>query len=88
MRANRGRNSANGGVICYYTTFDEKERGSLEEGKIADMVILSENPYSVPADKLKDIKVEKLYLEGKEYKPQSKSVAGTVLSGLFSQAKA
>lgn len=72
----------------YYTTFDEKERGSLEEGKIADMVILSENPYAVPADKLKDIKVEKLYLGGKEYKPQSKSVAGTVLSGLFSQAKA
>ena len=23
----------------YYTTFDEKERGSLETGKIADMVI-------------------------------------------------
>ena len=30
----------------YLATFDEKERGSLETGKIADMAILSENPYT------------------------------------------
>ncbi|MBP3824645.1 MAG: amidohydrolase family protein, partial [Butyrivibrio sp.] len=72
----------------YYTTFDEKERGSLEECKMADMVILSENPYAVPADKLINLKVEKLFLGGKEYRPQAGSVAGTVLSGLFSNKKA
>ena len=43
-----------------YTTLDEKERGSLEAGKVADMVILSENPYTVPSESLKDIKVEGL----------------------------
>ncbi|NTV78374.1 MAG: amidohydrolase family protein, partial [Clostridiales bacterium] len=39
----------------YWTSFDEKERGSLETGKIADMVILEDNPYKVSIDKLKDI---------------------------------
>jgi predicted amidohydrolase YtcJ len=72
----------------YYTTFDEKERGSLEVGKVADMVILSDNPYSVSNDRIKDIKVEKLILKGEEYRPQSKSVAGMVISGLLSSAKA
>nr|MCR4833331.1 amidohydrolase family protein [Butyrivibrio sp.] len=72
----------------YYATFDEKERGSLEKGKVADMVILSENPYTVPADRLKDLKVEKLFLSGKEYSPQSRSVVGIIVGGLFSSAKA
>ena len=72
----------------YYTTFDEKERGSLEVGKIADMVILSENPYNMPKEKLKDLKVEKLILGGEEYRKQARSVLGTVISGMFSSAKA
>ena len=55
----------------YYTTFDEKERGSLEEGKIADMVILSDNPYEMPKENLMDLKVEKLILSGEDYKPQT-----------------
>ena len=38
----------------YYTTFDDKKRGSLEKGKTADMVILSENPYDIPKERLKD----------------------------------
>lgn len=37
--------------ICTYNgawvTFDEKDRGSLEIGKMADMVILSQNPYNM-----------------------------------------
>jgi hypothetical protein len=45
-----------------WTTFDEKERGSLEAGKVADMVILSDNPYTVDNDKIRDIKVEQLIL--------------------------
>ncbi len=72
----------------YYASFDEEERGSLEVGKIADMVILSENPYQVPKEMLKNLKVEKLILGGKEYRKQSRSVIGTVVSGLFSSAKA
>ena len=51
----------------YLATFDEKERGSLETGKIADMEILSENPYTVPQERLGEIKVTELLLGGKTY---------------------
>ncbi len=72
----------------YYTTFDEKERGSLEVGKVADMVILSDDPYKMPKEKLCDLKVEKLILGGEDYKPQSRGVVGAVLKGIFSSKKA
>lgn len=58
--------------MCTYnvawTSFDEKERGSLEPGKVADMVILSGNPYELPTAQLNTLKVERLILAGKEYK--------------------
>ena len=41
----------------YWTTFDEKERGSLEIGKYADMVVLEKNPFLVEKQELKNIKV-------------------------------
>ncbi len=71
----------------YYTTFDEKERGSLEVGKIADMAVLSQSPYDVDKKDIRSIKIEKLYLGGEEYKKQSKSVPGIVLSGMLSKKK-
>lgn len=71
----------------YWTSFDEKERGSLEEGKIADMAILSENPYAVPKETIKNISVEQLILGGKPYEKQSGSWVGMVLKGLMSSKK-
>ncbi len=71
----------------YYTTFDEKERGSLEAGKIADMVILSANPYAIDKSAIKDLHVEKLYLGGKEYQSCQGSVAGTIIRGLTSSSQ-
>ena len=50
-----------------YTSFDEKERGSLEKGKLADMIILNKNPLQMDLADLRQMKVEKLYLAGKEY---------------------
>ncbi len=52
-----------------WTSFDEKERGSLEKGKIADMVILNQNPLELNPKDLRSLKVEKLFLRGEEYKP-------------------
>lgn len=50
-----------------WTSFDEKERGSLEEGKVADLVILNQDPLALnPADLL-SLKVEEIYLSGEEF---------------------
>ncbi len=50
-----------------YMGFDEQERGSLEIGKTADMVILNKNPLEVKPENLLDLKVEEIYLQGKKY---------------------
>lgn len=71
-----------------YATFDEKQNGSLEIGKNANMVILSENIYAVSKEKIKDIKVEQLYLHGEEYSSCKQNLLGTILSGLTSRRKA
>lgn len=69
----------------YWQTFDEKERGSLEPGKIADMAILSGNPYTVEPENLNVLKVEKLLLRGEDYKPLSENPVKQVLRGIFSK---
>jgi predicted amidohydrolase YtcJ len=51
-----------------YTSFDENERGSLETGKIADMAILNRNPLEMDPKKLRELKIEKIFLRGKPYK--------------------
>jgi len=50
-----------------WTSFDEKERGSLEEGKVADLVILNQNPLALNPVDLLSLKVEELYLSGEEF---------------------
>ena len=47
-----------------YALFFEQEIGSLEAGKLADLVILSENPLGVESDKLKDIEVLMTMIDG------------------------
>jgi len=71
----------------YWTSFDEKERGSLETGKIADMVILQTNPFKTEAGELKNIKVKELILAGKPYEKQKQSWMMLVLKGLLSHRK-
>ena len=44
--------------------FEEEVKGSLEKGKLADLVVLSENPYTVPPGKIREIQVEKTLVGG------------------------
>ena len=50
---------------CAYLTFEEKEKGSLEEGKLADFVVLDTDILGCPVDRIKDIQVQRTYLGGK-----------------------
>lgn len=68
-----------------WTGFDEKERGSLEEGKIADMVILNQDPLLLDPKDLLSLKVEKLFLKGEEY--QSGMGLGGMLWNSFTGSK-
>lgn len=48
-----------------YQHFEEDKKGSLEKGKLADLVILHENPLKVEPENIKDIQVLKTIKEGK-----------------------
>ena len=67
----------------YHQTFDEKERGSLEAGKVADMVILSKNPFAIKAEELNTVEVEQLLLGGRPYRPLTENPIKQVVRGLF-----
>ena len=57
-------------VIKMYTldaakaTFEERMKGSIEPGKLADLVVLNGDPTKLPADEIKDIEVEMTILGG------------------------
>jgi predicted amidohydrolase YtcJ len=46
--------------------YSEHEVGSLEKGKLADMVILDQDPRRVEPDTIKDIKVLETWMDGKQ----------------------
>jgi predicted amidohydrolase YtcJ len=47
-----------------YASFDENVKGSIEVGKLADMVVLSDSILSSDKDKIKDLQVELTMIDG------------------------
>jgi predicted amidohydrolase YtcJ len=68
---------------CAKLSFDENKRGTLSEGKLADFVVLDQNPLQIPVQKLKDVKIEALYLKGEKYIGQeNRGSAGLFIDSL------
>jgi predicted amidohydrolase YtcJ len=59
-----------------HLSFEETQKGSLEVGKLADFVVLSEDPLRVPTDDLKDIEVLLTMVGGKVVHQKKGSFAG------------
>jgi predicted amidohydrolase YtcJ len=49
-----------------YSNFEEKERGSIETGKMADFVILEDDLMLAPKEKLRNVKVLNTYVGGEK----------------------
>jgi predicted amidohydrolase YtcJ len=69
----------------YRSTFDDRERGSLEAGKYADMAVLSASPYDTSPQDLKTIVVKDTILGGRPYGPPAQGPVGVILKGLLSR---
>jgi len=48
-----------------YASFEEDIKGSITQGKLADMVVLSDNLLKVPPERLREIKVEMTIINGR-----------------------
>jgi hypothetical protein len=58
-------------LSCYtinnaYAGFQEKKLGRLKAGMLADFVVLSDNLFSIPPEKIKEVKVLRTIVDGKE----------------------
>ncbi len=59
-------------AIRFYTinnawlTFEEKEKGSLESGKLADFIVIDRDILTCPIDEVKDTVVEQTWLGGRQ----------------------
>ena len=52
-------------ITSAYASFEENIKGSIETGTLADFVVLSEDPYVVEPEKIKDIEVKMTIIGGR-----------------------
>ena len=53
-------------VNAAYQHFEENDKGTIEVGKLADLVILSEDPLKIPTESLLNLKIIATYSHGQE----------------------
>jgi predicted amidohydrolase YtcJ len=52
-----------------WLTFEERQKGSLEPGKLADFVVLNSDIMTCPVDEIRNITVRETYVAGKRVYP-------------------
>ena len=52
-------------INAAFASFEEGVKGSIAPGKLADMVVLSDDPIKTPPEQIKDIRVEMTIIGGK-----------------------
>lgn len=57
-------------VTAAWSAFEEKDKGTIEPGKLADLVVLSDDPFAVDNQKIADIKIEQVFVGGQVYRPK------------------
>ena len=55
-------------IWAAYSNFEEDEKGSLEPGKFADFVILSNDIMTMAEEEIPNLKAEQVFLGGKRVK--------------------
>ena len=54
-----------------YASFEEKTKGSITAGKLADFVMLEKDPHDVPPDQIMNIKIARTVVGGKTMYPKN-----------------
>ena len=52
-------------INAAYAAFEEKIKGSIEVGKLADLVVLNKNPLEIEPNRIKEIQVAETIIRGK-----------------------
>jgi len=47
-----------------YVSFEENEKGTISIGKLADLVVLNQDIFNLPEDKIKDVEIDLTMLQG------------------------
>jgi len=55
-------------VNAAYASFEENDKGSITEGRLADLIVLSSDPFKVSPEKLRSIKIDRVIVGGKVIK--------------------
>ncbi|MFC4219431.1 amidohydrolase [Flagellimonas marina] len=55
-------------IWAAYSNFEENEKGSIESGKFADFVILSDDIMTMPIDSVPNLKAEQVFVGGEKMK--------------------
>src|SRR5260370_5923564 len=59
-----------------YASFEEHDKGTIEPGKLADLVVLRDDPFAAPAEQWLDIKVERTMLGGRWVYESQREILG------------